>query len=548
MVRCSEVAVNRPAPWKTVALWLGLLGTLLVVGKLHVGAWHGWDLRSWDGAWYFGWAHDLAATGRPPSPESSPVYCAYYAVFHGLFSDAYAIFFAHRAVALVAIATLAWWLFARLGSPVLAAPAAVWLLWLNFREAADGYTARPFVLVPLLGACLFATSRWRWRSIGVVICGALAAGVRPELGWTFPLLVLGAIAIEPRLQGDRLGASQRRGLVIALVALGLVLSVPVVAGSLAPSKRSILAFGQHYGVGVTQRDAAATGDPWLEWPEFLRADFGEVETVPQAARANPAAFARHIAWNAGQLPRNASLALLPQDRLPPALEGAGTWLPAGLLAVLLPVAWWSRRRRGAALPWRDHALLGLVLGCSLVGLVVSALVIFPQDFVMQGWRVLALLLAVAALQELTVRHLRGLALPAVSALIIAVLLSVWPAPTRQPRELRVLPQLRTVEEIFAHSDAEAIGLVAYDARALCRYLRDPRCLEVHPHWIRPQPDDVAGWLDEQQARVMVLEPGLVVVLSDAWKGYLRAMATTPGHLGWQRVGQGSQHEIWLRGE
>ncbi len=538
--------MSRPTPWKTVVLWLGLVGTLLLVAKLHVGAWHGWDLRSWDGAWYFGWAHDIATAGRPPSPESSPVYCAYYAVFHGLFDDVYTIFFAHRVVALVAIAGLAWWLFARLGFPVLAGPAAAWLLWLNFREAADGYTARPFVLVPLLAACLFACSRWRWRGVGVVICAALGAGVRPELGWTFPLLVIGVVLLEPRLLAERLAAGQRRRLLVALLVLGMVLSVPVVTGSLAPSKRSIMAFGQHYGVGVTQRDPAATADPWLEWPEYLAADFGEVASIPGAARANPAAFARHLAWNARQLPRNACLALLPHDHIPDSHLGLGAWGVAGLLGALLPAAWWSRRRRGLALPWREHALLGLLLASTLLGLVISALVIFPQDFVMQGWRVLALLLVLAALQELVCRHLRGPVAAGASALAIAVLLCVLPSPTREPRELRVLAELNAVERIFAASDAPAIGLMAYDARALCRYLRDDRCLEAHPHWVRPQPDDIEGWLVEHQVGVMVIELGLVVALSDAWKDYLRAMAATPDHLGWRRVDHGSQYEIWVR--
>jgi hypothetical protein len=179
-------------------------------------------------------------------------------------------------------------------------------------------------------------------------------------------------------------------------------------------------------------------------------------------------------------------------------------------------------------------------------MAVSALVIYPQDFVMQAWRVLALLLFLGCLHELLGRHLRGVAAPAVSALLIGAVLSVWPAPTREPREQRVLSQVRVVERILAESDDPALGVMAYDARALCSYARSVRCLEAHPHWVRPQPPDVVGWLEAHRVRLMVLEPGLVSVLSDEWKDYLRRMAATPDHLGWRVVDRGIQYESWYR--
>ncbi len=525
--------------WTKLTSILSLVGALTLAFALFVGGWQGWDLPSWDGAWYFGWAHDLASRGQLPSAESSPVYCAYQAVFHLLFEDAYTIWFVQRVVALLGIVALGWALFVRV-SPLLAAPAAGFLLLLSFEVGPTAYTARPFVLVPLLGACLFAVSSWRWRGIGVVVCAALAAGVRPELGWTFPVLVIGAVWLERhRLRG---AGSRGRVALLATLALGLVLAVPVITASTAPSKRSILAFGQHYGVGYLKRNPTADGDPWLLWPEFLEGSFGEVDTIPQAAQANPGAFARHLVWNAGNLPRNASLGLLPEPRIPEAARPALAWLPAASLALLLPLAWRSRRRRGLDLPWRDHALLGLLLACALLGSGVSALVIYPRSFLFQGLRILWLLLLLAGLQELLGRRLRGRWLGLGTALAVGVCLLLWPRPARELPPRQVLPQLASVQGVLAEA-REPIGVLAYDARALCSYARDERCLAVHVHWVRPQPEDVEAYLARERVEVMVLEPALVIGLSDPWKDYLRRMAQAPDHLGWEKLGQGFQYEI-----
>ena len=58
-----------------------------------------------------------------------------------------------------------------------------------------------------------------------------------------------------------------------------------------------LAFSQHYAVKVAMSRHLDI-DPWNNYPQIVRADFGDAVTPVGALVANPSAFARHVAANA----------------------------------------------------------------------------------------------------------------------------------------------------------------------------------------------------------------------------------------------------------
>ena len=161
--------------------------------------------------------------------------------------------------------------------------------------------------------------------------------------------------------------TMRRSVVVSAVAFvcGAALLVWAFGSPKGDSKRSFIAFGQHYAANRHDTGARAE-DPWHYWEVYMRADFGDASTVGEAWVNNREAFLWHLGANARRTPAMVSGAVTPRVDLRRMREHV--FLP--------PDAPPSRPRVVAVLQWL--LLAGLVAG--LTGSVVGL-----RRLIMSGW-------------------------------------------------------------------------------------------------------------------------------------------------------------------
>lgn len=517
-------------PW--LVHGVGVLSVLSLHATLGRGSYEAWDLQLFDGSWYFGWARDIARHLDFPTWENAPLYCLYYALCHVLFKSVFAIYFAHRAIMLMAINLLGYALFSRLFSPALAVCGVAYLQLLIEGDSVASYAVRPFVLLPFLAAALCATRASRCSGLWILLCLLWAAGCRPEWWVCLPLATVALVGLQLRAHD----ASLRRPAWVML-ALGTA-ATSFTAYATSGSPRSWLAFGQHFSAGFIRRQRSVPAlDPGLHWQTYLKNSFGDANSVFAALVHNPSEMLAHVWQNARYFPLELQWALRPKFPLAPWLEALIRPLNTlWVLAAVLALGALGMRVRG--LRARDvlaaHARLLVTFVVAAFAIVLSALVVIPQAAYMYALSASLLACALASIQVWIGPLLSRRPLAPLLALLPAAAIVQLLCPTPYDREfLRIV--YPAVHALPAIPGSAPYGLISDSATSFCIYADEPRCRPQEILWQTPQPPDPASFVDSTNTRILLVSKRMLQQMSPAWSSYVSAIVLNPEKQGWQQV-------------
>ena len=317
--------------------------------------------------------------GLPPA-DWSPLYALWYRALSMFVHDRVALYYASWTL-LVTLGTGALYLLQRrVGVTPTVALVVSFFFATSYVYEVWPYPMHFAVAIVLAGAALAASARdWPRASAVLTATFVLGAFVRPELAIAAILCAVTWLVALVRTRSGALGVGN-----IALAgALLAIFGNPLAGG------RGFYAWGQHYAFGVVRSENLQI-DPWFRWYELVTRDFGPVSTIGAALRANPGAFARHVARNAASFPRalvgvTEPVVCAPSSISSPLWALVAVAAFAGVIAAIVRL-----RRTRAPLPVRVLAFASLAVAVAVGG---SIAIVHPRDHYMVP---LAALLAVWA--------------------------------------------------------------------------------------------------------------------------------------------------------
>lgn len=231
-----------------------------------------------------------------PSAESSPLYQLWYWLQSLIISDRVVLYYFNwSALLFVSLLTL-WVLFRRLQ-----VPRVLSIVLLAAFSTLSLFEVGPYVtLLGMAGvgvAMLLVLSGRSWvdtLSRLSAIFGILAF-VRPEFTVSFLLSFLALAGVS----WFENGAIVRKAGALAISVAPFLLLFALFGNPLG-GNRSFMAFGQHYSVNVVHLEALRV-DPWNNWQEITKRDFGDAGSALDAWRANPKRFGWHVWTNVRNL-------------------------------------------------------------------------------------------------------------------------------------------------------------------------------------------------------------------------------------------------------
>ncbi|HZA50201.1 MAG TPA: hypothetical protein VE549_05635 [Myxococcaceae bacterium] len=478
------------------------------------------DLGLWDEADYLRRGLALLNRGLAPA-EWGPLYSLWYFALSRLQPDPIALYYLSYRL-LVAVPTFAVYACARrLGvSPAIALLGAVLFLISGAPHVMPRPTllALAIVLIALAAAVRVGATESFYAAMGVALL--LAAFARPELFLSF-LAASGAWVVAMVLRARASDGWARPARVGAWYAAGSLALVGVFGNPFGnQDDRRMYAFCQHFADGEVKRSGLAI-DPWAQCEAAVQRAFGEVDSIADAGRRNPAAFGRHVTYNLREYPRASATLFLPA--FGKAREGTEPWEFGSLahgVALLLVGVWvaWALVRGGVELVESARSpqvrRAAFVLAAILAPSAASAILIQPRShyLVLQGVLIplvaAAWLSAAMARRAWPVERLRSIAVVgmAIAVAIAAPHLSRrdQPEPVLVNREmvrflestsgdLRPAPGFSTVGILEMEG-----GLDAY-ARGNFRQIRPSKRLAG---------ETFRQFLEREGVRVIVLSPKL----------------------------------------
>ncbi len=520
--------------------FLGVVCLLVLHAKFLLGSYQSFDLRLWDGSWYWGWGRDVAESFRFPSYENAPLYAAYYAIFHLLFSDPFNIYYIHRVVMLLSIAILLFTLLCRLSSPVCAFLLCAYFPLLIGDGGPAEYAVRSFVLIPVLLGYMAGLNRGL-VSTGLVFAAFLAAAlVRPEFGAALPFVLAVNVVLDWRSGRYRDATKRRRVAYIAMIAVCVVISIMTTVTLARTSGRSWLAFGQHYGVGFQERHPESAANPWLQWETYLDESFGTAKSVTAAFSNNPSAFVAHVGWNVRLLPMAVDYSLKPAYPLDSGVAGF-IFSVLNFFYIYMAVLFLKtilRLKNRRSVPRRNTLTrLWWTVFISLIPMVLAALVIRPSPDHMAVVKVAALLpvcrFLQAGIDKIAPRKSRQL-LWMLGAFV--AIFSIYPSPFNPPRPRIVVPAVAAIPRIPGEVP---FALIADSARSFCNYTDPDRCQALEILWNEDgtKMGGIPEYIQETNTRVIVVGARLMPQLSARWRSYIHTLIQTPETHGWRIAGR-----------
>jgi hypothetical protein len=534
------------SPRHPFVVGLGLVGVLVVQCIAFQGSWDSWDLRLWDGSWYWGWGRDAIMHLRFSTFENAPFYCAYYGLFHLVSDDPYTIFYLHRFGALLLITSLAYFLFVRLFSPFVACLLVLYSILLVGDGGVSEYTVRFFVVIPFLLAAHAALTRGPWTAPLMLLAFLGAVLTRPEMSLGFLVLLVLLWGWTRWREPTNEWSSRALWGTRAVWLVGAAISILLLVHMLR-SNRSWLAFGQHYSVGYQMRHPEHKQNPWVHWKAYLKRSFGSAKRVGQALKANPKAFAAHVSWNLTLLPKSLDLALKP---VVPIQTPWVAWVRKQVsflyvwIALVLVLAWWvwkSPDSEPSRLLSSPH--LGLLLLGILVPIGVSSLVIYPSVHFMYGLKFAALLPVGLLLQRVVERYTSWEWMRWVLVLMFVVCLFFFPEPFLH----RPAPVVRPVVKAWpTFASTRAYGVVADSAISFCRYAKTTKCTPHELLWLEKQPTNIKHYLQDKNARVILVSRRLLRNLQPVWKRFIYLLMRNPKAFGFRQHFRSGSYAMYVK--
>jgi len=524
----------------------GAAALLLVLAVMLQGAWHAWDLPWGDGASYFGRAQRVATEFRFPLFEWAPVHAGYYALFHFLLADfsPFVIYFVYRVTTWLLLGWLLLALLRRFMSSLLAWLLAVYALFLLIHMV-DGFTAHLFVLMPLLLACLTLFLTTPYHNGIMLTCLLLAATTRTEL--FLPLLLLLCLVLYDELfSTNRATVSGRR----RLYYLPFVLTIMLLSGIVAfrsverEQHRSWIAFGQHYARGYRQNVPTWDADQLPGWVEIAHHSFGDVGSISEALRSNPAAFGRHLWWNIQRLPTAVTETFFPTaswSQTQQQIVGLATLLGTLLGGRFL----WQRRAERLSDYTEVQLKMGLIWLATAVASFGAMLMVQPRPRHMVVLLPLFLLL-LGIVVDLNLRRFNWYGrLAGAIPLLLLILLFFLPTPFKAGSER---PVLSMVDQLclFDQTQDQPYGLLTAPAFGLCAYLSSDRCQPLEIYQVPREDRPFEQILAERNIQVIVVTPWLVQNLPPNGRNYVQQLKANPARMGWDQLDSIRQFELYVR--
>jgi len=385
-----------------------------------------------------------------PTADMAPLYSLWYRILQIFIGDPVQRYFANQflTIALLPICTLL--LLRKLGTALPASLGTSSILLFSTLNVLNWPRVSVFALLVLLAGLFLAlrtTDRDRkWATVVSAI--AVCVFIRPEFALSLGCAFLVWLAdLARRWKSLSLAAWMPIAFTGAFaLALFLALGNPFANG------RSMVAFGQHYALNVTETTNSTT-DPWTNWETMAQEDLGTTTSISQALRNAPEKIVWHLGTNLRNTAPTLARMLLPAGARADRIALLLILIMVGAVAVL---AW-----RGAADARRSY---GFYLKASVVicvPAILSAIIIYPrQHYLIFPATLLIILLASQAFPRSTDRT-RWAMIPAVAAILIMVLYLRIDAEPGQRPTLATINALRTLP-----SDTELVILDAdggYDA-------------------------------------------------------------------------------------
>ncbi len=349
------------------------------------------DLPLWDEATYIHAGVDLLRSGLP-APDWGPLYSIWYWVQSLVVRDRIALPYVNWSLLLLASLLTASLVARSVGFGPLARVVVVTCL--SVLSLFEGEQVHVTMLAGVLvGVASVVAARARTVSRGTSGAAAvLAVGafVRPELTFAF-LLSAGASMIAAFRERAPARALLARVLLpcATFAALALPFGVPL------SRSRSFLAFSQHYALNVANSGEGGF-NPWTECGKIVSRDFGPVQSVGEALKSNPRAFAWHAWTSTSAIPAQALHVLH-------ALLPVGPWVReiaayalaalvlAGLACAAIRVAATGRLRgakehdadplaRPVSDDDRELLSVSIVASCVLAASFASMALAFPRSY------------------------------------------------------------------------------------------------------------------------------------------------------------------------
>lgn len=544
-------AQQRLASFVVEAICLAALA--VACAKLGRGVEGVLDLGLWDEADYLHRAQLLPVRGLP-DPEWGPLYSVWYFALSRVWPDPVDLYYGNARLLLL-LTTVAGYVFLRrVGArPWLAlAGAAAYLL-----SMAPHVLPRPTLLaLGVILAALIAASRLRAPGTASACVGLgllVASFARPEYFLSFLLmsaLLGGQLARSVWKARARWPRAAGLGAAYGLAALALVAVMGNPFGN--TSNRRFYAFCQHFADNYVRRTGFPV-NPWGQCDVVIRTVFGDVDTLSEAARANPRELLAHLGQNLRRYPLESLKMFAAGYGGVSPLPGRGPWrreevghLLLLALAVGLPLVTLALNgRRLAGALGRPRVVRVLVVACAvLLPVALSGVLIQPRQhyLVLQGLMAIAVLAALASAVERRAKRLEARLARASGALVLSAMMAgmlVLSVPDLVARQggttSRGREQLRRVRAL------RALGLEARVAPGDTIHVLDAQGgLSVYlgapyhrvPTWTKRADESLSDLLRRQRIDLVLLDGRLREDPLFAQDPELEAFYSEPGAFGY----------------
>jgi hypothetical protein len=449
--------------------------------------------------------------------ELFPLHSAWYALLHQFVEDPITLFKLSAVLQLSLLVLLVVLVTQALGRvPIVAFGFGMALLATPILGvSASPFSQRSALIVVLLGVAL--ASRVKdplLRAIPIGLTFLVASFARSEFILAFYLVSLGLALYVLLGHRDRAGIRCLGIYALCVLSFSLLLNFPV----LADSKRSMMAFGQHYAVQLQSEGVDI--DPWLHWREAMADTFGGSTSIQGALWANPTAFFGHLVWSAkGLLVWAKELHLLSLFLL---VFSLGACLRYGL-------GLWRRLRAQRDAGLEADAVLWVALALGMLPILISIFLVAPRNHYLQQFYVMASLLGALSLGgTLRIQPLpRSLSSgkPLFAVLAALIVFSVPAAPNRPDRNASIAIKLRDLTDVERETRPHVFSMF----RGLSVYIFDD-CKEIYFTYWKPEVMPLQAFLERGRFDYIYLDEQRIAMQADDMGAALSSFVADPeGH-------------------
>lgn len=171
-----------------------------------------------------------------------------------------------------------------------------------------------------------------------------------------------------------------KGVLLFLVLLTLLLTVFITfVKSPVKTNRSVMAFGQHYGVHLYNKGKISM-DPNTNWRKIMKKNFRTDQSITEAFLNNPGEMANHVFANIRDIPYQAMQLVFPYHIENKFIKKI--FLVIGALLFILLMIITFRKKRGEPFFHKNHVDENIIYWLSIliiIPLIISVCLIYPRE-------------------------------------------------------------------------------------------------------------------------------------------------------------------------